>query len=180
MWKLYQFPLCPFSRKVRLALAEKGIPFDLVRENPWDASEEFQLLNPLVRTPVLKDEARAITLVDSRAITEYLEETEDRARLINGTATDRAEIRRLVALFDYVDHLIGLRPWLAGSTFTLADIAAAAQISVVEFLGGIDWKGHKESRDWYLVIKSRRSFAPLLTERMDSLLPPADYADLNC
>ena len=35
MWQLFQFPLCPFSRKVRLVLAEKGVGHELVRENPW-------------------------------------------------------------------------------------------------------------------------------------------------
>jgi len=100
MWQLYQFPLCPFSRKVRLLMAEKGIPYELIRENPWDYREEFQKLNPAVRTPVLRDEGRGITLIDSRAICEYLEETNDKNPMINGTATNRAEIRRLVALFD--------------------------------------------------------------------------------
>jgi glutathione S-transferase len=59
MWQLYQFPLCPFSRKIRLLMAEKGIPYELVRENPWDYREEFQKLNPAVRTPVLRDEGAA-------------------------------------------------------------------------------------------------------------------------
>ena len=36
MWQLFQFPLCPFSRKVRLVLAEKGVGHELVRENPWE------------------------------------------------------------------------------------------------------------------------------------------------
>ena len=36
MWRLYQFPLCPFSRKVRLLLSEKGVAYELWRENPWD------------------------------------------------------------------------------------------------------------------------------------------------
>jgi glutaredoxin len=54
MWQLYQFPLCPFSRKVRLALSEKGVAFDLVREDPWAASDEFYALNPAGRTPVLR------------------------------------------------------------------------------------------------------------------------------
>ncbi|KPF49001.1 glutathione S-transferase [Novosphingobium capsulatum] len=222
MWQLYQFPLCPFSRKVRLLMAEKGIPYELVRENPWDYREEFQKLNPAVRTPVLRDEGRGITLVDSRAICEYLEETNDKNPMINGTATNRAEIRRLVALFDenffadvtmplleermkkrlvyrqspdsrmlrealrlahdhlyYIDHLIDNRPWLAGSTMSLADLAAAAQLSVADYLGGIDWNGHEQARDWYAVFKSRPSFRPLLSERMDVIQPPAHYADVN-
>ena len=100
MWQVHCFPLCPFSRKVRLALAEKGVPFELVRAIPWDAGDAFYALNPAGRTPVLHDPAKRITLSDSRAICEYLEETEDKAPLILGTAAGRAEIRRLVALFD--------------------------------------------------------------------------------
>ena len=46
MWQLYQFPLCPFSRKVRLALAEKAIPHELVRVSPWLQDDEFIDLNP--------------------------------------------------------------------------------------------------------------------------------------
>ena len=53
MWQIYQFPLCPFSRKVRLLLAEKGVAYDLIRENPWEHRDEFQNLNPAGRTPVL-------------------------------------------------------------------------------------------------------------------------------
>ncbi|MEQ8411619.1 MAG: glutathione S-transferase family protein [Erythrobacter sp.] len=219
MWRLYQFPLCPFSRKVRLLMGEKHIAYEMVREDPWAASDAFWNLNPAGRTPVLIDESRAITLADSRAICEYLEETSDTSPMINGPATVRAEIRRLVALFDenfyadvtapllsermkkrlvlgqppdsralreamkmahghldYMDWLIDNRPWLAGSTMSLADLAAAAQISVADYLGGIDWNGHEQTRGWYAVFKSRPSFRPLLTERMDVIKPPAHYA----
>ncbi|MCW1383035.1 glutathione S-transferase family protein [Novosphingobium sp. KCTC 2891] len=222
MWQLYQFPLCPFSRKVRLLLSEKGVGYDLIRENPWEHREEFQNLNPAVRTPVLHNPERQITLVDSRAICEYFEETVDKAPMINGTATNRAEIRRLVALFDenffadvthplldermkkrliyrqspdsrilreamrlanahldYVDYLIDNRPWLAGATMSLADLTAAAQISVADYLGGIDWSQHEQARGWYSVFKSRPSFRPLLSERMDVIHPPSHYADVN-
>ncbi|MEY3851909.1 MAG: hypothetical protein RI910_889, partial [Verrucomicrobiota bacterium] len=41
MWHLHQYPLCPFSRKVRLLLGEKGVPYSLVRENPWEQRDEF-------------------------------------------------------------------------------------------------------------------------------------------
>lgn len=222
MWQLYQFPLCPFSRKVRLLLSEKGIPYELVRENPWERREEFVNLNPMARTPVLRNTERDITLIDSRAICEYFEETIEKSPMINGTATTRAEIRRLVALFDenffqdvtapmlhermikrlftrqppdsrllresmklahehlyYMDWLIDNRPWLAGATMSLADLAAAAQISVADYLGGIDWTSHEQTRGWYSVFKSRPSFRPLLSERMDVIQPPEHYADVN-
>ncbi len=222
MWLLHQFPLCPFSRKVRLLLSEKGVPFELVRENPWDLRDDFVRMNPAARTPVIRNAERDITLVDSRAICEYFEETAERNPMINGTAPMRAEIRRLVALFDenffgdvtapllhermrkrlvyrqspdsrvlreamklahehleYIDYLIDTRPWLAGATMSLADLAAAAQISVADYLGGLDWAGHEQAKGWYSVFKSRPSFRPLLAERMDVIQAPAHYADVN-
>lgn len=222
MWRLYQFPLCPFSRKVRLLLSEKGVGYELWRENPWEDTDEFASLNPAGRTPVLHDPEKKITLCDSRAICEYFEETVERAPMINGTVKGRAEIRRLVALFDenffsdvtgpllqermmkrlitrqppdsrrlrdamkmahghldYIDYLIDNRPWLAGSRMSLADLAAAAQISVADYLGGIDWTGHEQTRGWYSIFKSRPSFRPLLSERMEVIQPPSHYADVD-
>ena len=222
MWQLHQFPLCPFSRKVRLLLSEKGVAYELVRENPWDGRDEFLALNPAGRTPVLHNPEKNLTLVDSRAICEYFEETVDRAPMILGTAVNRAEIRRLVALFDenfhcdvtgpllsermkkrlflrappdsrllrdamrlanehldYVDYLIDNRPWLAGAQMSMADLAAAAQISVADYLGGIDWSGHEQTRGWYSVFKSRPSFRPLLSERMELISPPAHYDNVD-
>ena len=218
MWQLYQFPLCPFSRKVRLLLAEKGIGYELWRENPWEMRDDFIRMNPAARTPVVRQEQRDITLVDSRAICEYFEETVDKNPMINGTAANRAEIRRLVALFDenffgdvtaplihermkkrliertppdarvlreamrrannhmdYMDYLLDHRSWMAGGTLSLADIAAAAHLSVADYLGGIDWAGHEPVKRWYAGFKSRPSFRPLLSERMEVITPPTHY-----
>ena len=71
MWQLYQFPLCPFSRKVRLVLGEKDIAHELVRESPWANRDEFMDLNPAGQTPVLVEESKGIVLIDSTAICEY-------------------------------------------------------------------------------------------------------------
>lgn len=222
MWQLYQFPLCPFSRKIRLLMGEKNVAYDLIREDPWEGRDGFLNLNPAGRTPVLVHKEKGITLADSRAIGEYLEETVEISPMINGTAANRAEIRRLTALFDesfyndvtaplllermkkriiykqppdsgalrqamrmahghldYMDWLIDNRPWLAGSTMSMADLAAAAQISVADYLGGIDWKGHEQTRGWYAVFKSRPSFRPLLSERMDVIKPSAHYSQVD-
>jgi glutathione S-transferase len=100
MWHLHQYPLCPFSRKVRLLLGEKGVPYSLVRENPWDQRDEFVHMNPAGRTPVMRDSERNITLSDSVAISEYIDETVPTNPMISGTAQYRAEIRRLVSWFD--------------------------------------------------------------------------------
>ena len=222
MWQLYQFPLCPFSRKVRLLLGEKGVGYDLVLENPWDRRDEFLDMNPAGQVPVMVDPKRNILLMDSMAICEYLEETVDKAAMINGTAVNRAEIRRLVAWFDtqffqdvtapllgermmkrivtrespdakvlreamkaaerhldYTDYLLDHHNWIAGATMSLADLAAAAQISVADYLGGIDWKGHEQTARWYRGFKSRPSFRPLLSERMSGISPPKEYDDVD-
>ncbi|MBA4048014.1 MAG: glutathione S-transferase [Sphingomonas sp.] len=222
MWQLYQFPLCPFSRKVRLLLGEKGVGYDLVRESPWERRDGFMDMNPAGQTPVMVDLSRNLRLMDSTAICEYLEETVEQAAMINGTAANRAETRRLMSWFDhqfyqdvtapllhermikrivhraapdakvlrdamkaaighldYVDFLLDHRTWIGGATLGLADLAAAAQISVTDYLGGIDWKGHEQTARWYRGFKSRPSFRPLLNERMDGIAPPSYYNDVD-
>ena len=222
MWQLHQFPLCPFSRKLRLLMGEKNVAYELVREYPWEGRDELWHLNPAGRTPVLHDPARQVALSDSQAICEFLEETVDRTPMISGSALQRAEIRRLVSLFDenfyhdvteptlhekmkkrivlrqspdgqvlrqmgrmlhghldYIDWLVDTRQWLAGPTLSLADLTCAAHLSVVDYLGGIECKGHDQARQWYMVMKSRPSFRPLLSEKMDGLPPPREYASLD-
>lgn len=221
MWRLYQYPLCPFSRKVRLALAEKAVAFELVEELPWQRRDEFIDLNPAGQTPVLVGE-RGAQLVDSAAICEYFEETIEKTPLIGASAADRAEIRRLSAWFDqkfyaevghilltermfkriveraqpdggairtagrnlenhlgYIEYLLDHRRWLSGATLGLADLAAAAHLSVVDYLSALDWQGHAGAKQWYSAIKSRPAFRALLTERMEGLPPPPHYDKLD-
>lgn len=218
MWQLFQFPLCPFSRKVRLLLGEKGVGYELVRESPWERRDEFLDLNPAGRTPMMVEADKGNVLIDSWAICEFFEETVNKAPMINGTAINRAEIRRLVAWFDeqffadvvaplmhermkkrlieraspdarvlreamklalnhldYTDYLLDHRNWLGGATMSLADLSAAAHISVADYLGGIDWRGHEQTKRWYSGLKSRPSFRPLLSERMEVISPPQHY-----
>ena len=100
MWQLFQFPLCPFSRKVRLVLAEKGVGHELVRENPWEKRDEFIDLNPAGETPVMVEPDQGVTIIGSQPIVEYFDETVDRMPMIHGNATLRAEIRRMTEWFD--------------------------------------------------------------------------------
>jgi glutathione S-transferase len=218
MWLIHQFTLCPFSRKVRLLMGEKGIGYELVKEHPWERRDEFIDLNPAGRTPVVVENEKNITLIDSNPICEYFEETVEAAPMISGTAVNRAEIRRIVSWFDqqffgavveplmhermlkrivhratpdtnvlreamkaangmldYADYLLDHRAWLGGSTLSLADLTAAAHISVADYLGGIDWRAHEQTRNWYSGLKSRPSFRPMLAERMGIIAPPSEY-----
>jgi glutathione S-transferase len=62
----------PYARKVRIALAEKGIPFELRTEVPWDSTTATPRYNPLEKLPVLiLDDGSSV--YESRFILEYLE-----------------------------------------------------------------------------------------------------------
>ena len=76
---------------------------------------------------------------------------------------------------DYLDYLLDHRRWLAGPGLSLADFTAAAHLSVIDYLGALDWRGHKQTKDWYAVMKSRPCFRPLLGERMEVIVPPTHY-----
>jgi glutathione S-transferase len=88
----------------------------------------------------------------------------------------RANIRQHMK---YTNWLAGTRPWLAGGRITYADLAAAAALSVLDYLGEIDWREHNAAREWYTRVKSRPSFRPLLADRVRGLTPVSHYADLD-
>lgn len=100
MPSLVHFTLDPFSRRLRLALAEYGVPVELIDEEPWEPSPDIFELNPAGTLPVYLEDA-STPLSGIEAITEYLEETKaQRVRLIPGDAFERAEVRRLAGWFD--------------------------------------------------------------------------------
>jgi glutathione S-transferase len=226
MPKLYHFVLDPYSRRVRLSLAEYGEQCQLADERPWMPSQTVVDLNPSGLLPVLvEDSGLAISGIE--ALSEYLEETRmGKLRLLPGNAYARAEIRRLVAWFDvkfytevseplltekvikrfldynkgggapdmarvrhaksmlkphldYVAFLAEERSWLAGEELSIADLAAAAHISAIDYLGDIDWVEYPVAKSWYQRIKSRPSFRALLPDMLPAMPPSATYADLD-
>ena len=86
----------------------------------------------------------------------------------------RANIRQHMK---YTDWLAATRHWLAGAHITYADMAAGATISILDYLGEVDWNAFPAARDWYARMKSRPSFRPLLAERVTGLPPVSHYAD---
>ncbi len=219
---LYHLPLSPYARKVRLALAEKGLPFELKLERVWERRPDFLALNPAAQVPVLVEE-NGLAIADSGAICEYLDEAYPETPPLSGrTLAERGEGRRLVAWFDgkfarevddnllfeklmrrllnrgepeaaairagfvnlrhhlaYLGWLAGHRKWLAGDTLPLADLAAAAHLSALDFLGDVDWSISPAAKEWYARMKSRPSFRPLLNDRVGGMTPPTHYADLD-
>jgi glutathione S-transferase len=80
---------------------------------------------------------------------------------------------------EYIAFLIQRRNWLAGDHMTLADIAAAAHLSCVDYLGDVPWEKHEDAKNWYARVKSRPSFRSILADHIPGLSPPKAYADLD-
>jgi glutathione S-transferase len=79
----------------------------------------------------------------------------------------------------YIGWLVSTRDWLAGDRLSLADLAAAAHMSVADYLGDVPWNEDEAAKNWYARVKSRPSFRPILADTLAGLPPSANYADLD-
>jgi len=79
----------------------------------------------------------------------------------------------------YIGYLTGRRNWLAGDRLSYADLAAAAHLSSVDFLGDVPWDEDETAKLWYARVKSRPAFRALLADRLPGLIPAQEYADLD-
>lgn len=79
----------------------------------------------------------------------------------------------------YIGYLVRQRNWLAGDTLSYADLAAAAHLSSVDFLGDVPWSEDETAKLWYARVKSRPAFRALLADRVPGITPAAAYADLD-
>ena len=95
------------------------------------------------------------------------------------SAAIRAGYSNIHYHLDYIGWLTERRRFLAGEHFSLADVAAAAHLSSLDFIGDVPWSDHAAAKDWYARIKSRPSFRPLLADQVPGARPPAHYADLD-
>ena len=212
MATLLHYPLCPFSRSIRLALSECGVEAELAEERPWEWRPEFTDLNPAGTLPVLITDERG-PIMGAYAISEYLGDTADErdARLFHpfpGDETGKAEVtdslveekvyrrfgpgsaspdmeamragrENLRYHLAYIGHLAETRSWLAGDAMSFADLAAAAHLSALDYLGEVPWEQHEAVKNWYALLKSRPSFRPLLQDRIAGFTPSGTYADLD-
>ena len=91
----------------------------------------------------------------------------------------RAGLDNLRYHLAYLGHLADTRSWLAGDAMSFADLAAAAQLSTLDYLGGVPWEEFEPVKNWYALIKSRPSFRPLLQDRVAGFTPSATYTNLD-
>ena len=91
----------------------------------------------------------------------------------------KAGARAIKYHLDYMTRLLERRRWLAGDAMTLADFAAAAHISALDYISDVDWHRSEAVKDWYAKIKSRPAFRGILADQVPGFPPPAHYADLD-
>ncbi len=80
---------------------------------------------------------------------------------------------------EYIAWLVDRRNWLAGKEFSIADIATASLLSVMDYLGIIQWHKYELVKSWYVRIKSRPSFRSILQDNVPQIPPASNYANLD-
>ena len=95
------------------------------------------------------------------------------------SANVKAGAKAIKYHLDYMTWLLDHRRWLAGDNMTLADFAAAAHLSSLDYISDVDWNRSEVVKDWYAKIKSRPAFRPLLADQVPGFPPPRHYNDLD-
>lgn len=78
-----------------------------------------------------------------------------------------------------LEGLLAERDALAGRRISQADLAAAAHLSVLDYFSEIAWAAYPNLKTWYMKLKSRPCFRPLLADRFPGVAPAGHYADLD-
>ena len=95
------------------------------------------------------------------------------------SAAVKAGSRDIKYHLGYMTMLLEQRRWLAGGDMTLADFAAAAHLSCLDYVSDVPWDRYEAVHDWYAKIKSRPAFRSLLADQVPGFRPSSHYADLD-
>jgi len=155
--KLISHKLCPYVQRAVIALKEKGVPFERIDIDLANKPDWFLKLSPLGKVPVLvvTTEKGEVALFESNVICEYIEETQDGAKLHPADPLKRAEHRAwmefgsatlgdlwgletttdaatfeskrqaLAVKFARVEAALGAGPFFAGDAFSMVDAVFA-------------------------------------------------------
>ena len=104
-------------------------------------------------------------------------------RLIGGGTPDIAAMRAgRNALKDhlrYFESLLAVRDWLAGHSMSYADFACAAQLSVLDYFDEVNWSRYPALKTWYMMLKCRPCFRPVLNDKLPGMPMAAHYRELD-
>jgi glutathione S-transferase len=87
----------------------------------------------------------------------------------------RAGKKNILYHLEYIAFLTQEHRFLGGDTLTLADMAAAAHLSALDYLGDVPWDHNAKAKEWYALMKSRPSLRTVLADRVGAFHPPEHY-----
>lgn len=184
MLTIYDAARCPYCARVRIVLAEKNVPHELVAVDLDERPAFLYELNPPKgRVPILEQEA--FLLPESAVVNEYLEERYPDPPLLPADPADRARVRLLVSRFDELgdpyydlyfrrpsasrerlhaalaalDARLAASPYLAGGAYTLADVAYVPWILRLESRLGVDVAPYAALSEWVERLLERPAIA---------------------
>lgn len=104
---LHYHPFSSFCQKVLVALYERGVPFEGVVVDLGDPEQKAALerLWPMGKFPVLRDEARAVTVPESSLIVEYLDHIHPGPPLVPADPDSALKARQWDRFFDHYVEL---------------------------------------------------------------------------
>jgi glutathione S-transferase len=169
---LYDADRCPYCARVRIVLAEKGVPYETVAIDLADRPAWLYEKNPAGRVPVLEEDG--FCLPESAVIMELLEDRFPDPPLLSSEPAERSLARLAIWRFDtefgddyyaarrgedgaegrFASRLAELearlveRPFLAGGSFGLADIAWFPWLPRAEGYLGLDFAAYPATQDW--------------------------------
>lgn len=104
-------------------------------------------------------------------------------RALSGEAPDSRALKagraNIHTHLEYIAWLCDRRNWLAGERLGIADLSAAAHLSLIDYTGDVPWDEHPLAKEWYVRVKSRLSFRCLLTDVIPRVPPAPVYANLD-
>jgi len=203
MRTLYHFPLDPNCRIIRLMLGEKRLDF---REAPPSMPVPDA---PVMEIPTLEDVTGAqlpymmviaeyldesypeppligrdiIERAETRRLTHYfavdMGGRVTKPILFEKVQKPMARVQLSTKYLGAIEELYEHRNCIAGGSYSLAYIAAVAQISVLDYVDLIEWDRYPVLRRWYARVKSRRAMEAILADRIDGVPPPRHYSNVD-
>ena len=87
----------------------------------------------------------------------------------------RAALNNLDFHIQYFNYLLNSKNYFIKDDLTYLDFLAAANFSVLDYLGVLNFKDYENIKEWYFKIKSRPSFKTLLKDQIVGLNPHENY-----
>jgi glutathione S-transferase len=179
---LYDAARCPYCARVRILLAEKGVPYAAVEVDLDDRPAWIYRKNSTGRVPVLEED-EGLMLPESKVIMEYLEERFPEPPLWPADAAARALARLLLERFDdlsdpyydllkdrpgasverlrkelaKLDGILESQPFLTGADYGLADVGYLPWILRIETRLGVDLAEYSSLAAWLERVAERPS-----------------------